>query len=141
MIRFRTAYTLPADMPSPVGEPTYTWEYLTPDGEIVRESRNLYEMIQSSKNTTLYKEIIDNYGIDGELLGGRKDALYGDTTQFGGTVDDFGSRINALIADLEQALSAAESREEVQQVGVQSTQAPAQTATAGQQKEGVKAHA
>lgn len=129
MPKFRNAYTTPEEMPSPVGEPIYKWEYITEDGEIITDERNVYDMIQSSKPMTLYKELIEEYGLDSDIIRGRGDAIYGDTTQFGGTVDDYGNRINALIADLEQAVATAKQGQTAVKAGVQGEE---DTAKAGQ---------
>lgn len=133
-MEFRTSYSPSADMPSPTGEPVYKWEYVTPEGEVVEESRNVYEMIQSSKQQTNYKELIEKYGMDSESLRGCSDAIYGDTTQFGSSVDDFGRRISALYQDLEQAVAAAQQGKTADQTGVQSAQSAKstpETATTG----------
>lgn len=119
MPKFRTAYDAPELMPSPVGEPIYKWEYLTDDGEIIEDTRDVYQMIQSAKPMTLYKELIEEYGLDSDIIRGCGDAIYGDTTQFGGTVDDYGNRINSLIADLEQAVAAAKQGQTAVKAGVQ----------------------
>lgn len=138
---FRNSYSPVEAIASPVGEPVYNWEFVTPAGEICEESRNVYEMIQSSKQSTLYKEIIDNYGLDSELLGRPGGAIYGDTSQFGSSIDDFGNRVSTLIADLEQAIANAKSGQTIQQAGVQSAQAPAQATAVSGQKTEVVAHA
>jgi crotonobetainyl-CoA:carnitine CoA-transferase CaiB-like acyl-CoA transferase len=109
MPKFRTAYDEPALMPSECGKPIYTWEYVTPDGEIVEESRDVYQMIQSCKPLTNYKELIEQYGLDSDMVQQNNRGIYADVTGFGNTIDTFNDRVAALIQELQSTIEQAKS--------------------------------
>ena len=131
MPKFRTAYDEPELMPSECGEPIYTWEYVTPDGEIVEESRDVYQMIQSCKPLTNYKELIENYGMDSDAIRQDTRGIYADVTSFGNSVDTFNARVDALIKELQDTIEQAKSGTQAgaaDQTGAQGATAAAQAA-------------
>lgn len=128
--KFKTAYSDADLCPSPVGEQIYKWEYVTEDGEIVEESRNFFEMIQSSERQTDYKELIQKYGVDNESVTGCTGGIYGDVEQFGSDSDSFNERVSALIKGLEQAIIDARQGQTVSATGAESAQDTAQAVKA-----------
>lgn len=136
MPKFRTAYDEPELMPSECGNPIYTWEYVTPEGEIVEESRDVYQMIQSCKPLTNYKELIEQYGMDSDSIRQDTRGIYADVTSFGNTIDSFGDRVSALIKELQDTIEQAQPRAQVGGAGEASPQNPAEVNKATSQAGG-----
>ena len=139
MTKFRTAYDVPELMPSECGKPIYTWEYVTPDGEIVEEKRDVYQMIQSCRPLTNYKELIANYGLDSDVVQQDRRGIYADVTSFGNSVDTFGARVNALMQELQDIIEQAKSGAQVRgadQAGAQNPTKVNQVAGEGEQQKG-----
>lgn len=85
----------PATEVSPSGSDIYKWSYLDPVGNLKTDKKNVYEEIQSYKNSVDYKKKIEQ----GETFE-NGNGIYLDTTKFSGDYGDF----NEYLAGLASAI-------------------------------------
>lgn len=108
-MKFRTMYSESEAISSPCGEKIYKYTYENSEGKLVEEQRNMYELIQSSRESVNFKRSIAEYGLDSENLRQNNGGLYVDTTQFGDSYTDFIKRLQSVIdsskSSFEQALA------------------------------------
>lgn len=99
-MKFNSYSSLPKTVPSPPGEEIYIWEYLTEDGEIVEQRKDVYAEIQSYENTTRYKELIEN----GVSFSDDSRGVYADVSELANNSDYLGT-VSAYISQLVNELN------------------------------------
>lgn len=102
------------------GSGVYSWEYFDTTGKLKKDKKNVYEEIQSYKDSVDYKKLIKenedlNYGI-------RADDLFMDTTIFSGDIDGVARSIAGVADDIRQAVANGQKSETSKTVGEVSQQ-------------------
>lgn len=95
-----SAFNRPITEPSFPGEHTYTWEYLNESGEIVKQTKNVFEEIQSYESSCDYMHLIE-MGFDPNQ---EEKGFYGDISNFDGYRTDINDYIASLVANLQSAI-------------------------------------
>lgn len=120
---FRTMYSETEIIVSPAGEKVYKYIYQNSDGKLVEEQRNMYELIQSSRESVNFKRSIAEYGLDNDALQQNRGGLYVDTTQFRDDYTDFVKRLQSVIDSSKTAYEQAVSRKGSSEIGNASSKA------------------
>lgn len=120
---FRTMYSETEIIVSPAGEKVYKYTYENSEGKLVEEQRNMYELIQSSRESVNFKRSIAEYGMDNDALQQNRGGLYVDTTQFGDSYTDFIKRLQSVIDNSKTAYEQTFARKSGAEVGNASSKA------------------
>lgn len=123
-MQFRTMYSESDVVFSPCGEKIYKYSFENPEGEIIESERNMYELIQSSRESVNFKRSIAEYGMDNDALQQNRGGLYVDTTKFGDSYTDFINRLQSVIDSSKGAYKQAFAGKGGSQAGVAGSKTP-----------------
>lgn len=125
----------PDTVSCPGGKPIYEWEYLDQTGKLKKDKKNVYEEIQSYKDSVDYKKLIKEH--EDLTYGIRTDDLFMDTTIFSGDIDGVARSIAGVADDIRQAVAngqKSEATKTVGEVGQQSATTPQASGTVVEQQ-------
>lgn len=120
-MKFRTMFSEANVITSPSGEKIYKYTYENEEGKLVEDQRNMYELIQSSRESVNFKRSIAEYGLDSDNLRQNNGGLYVDTTQFGDSYSDFIKRLQGVIDSSKSAYEQALARKGGSEAGTPSS--------------------
>ena len=124
-MEFKKAYDECIDYPCCPGDKIYHWTYINDDGVEVKESKNIFEEIQSYERITNYKELIENYGGIDNLPAAGNAGIYADVSGFGSNPDTAREYLDSLIAEIRKTI-AAEQTKTIKKAGEASASDPAE---------------
>ena len=118
-IKFYSLLNTPKTQFSPSGEKIYSWEYFDRTGNLKTDKSNVYEKIQSYKDSVDYKKLIERGEL--ETYDDRND-LYLDTTKLPNNYADTNEYIKSISLAIAEKLKGFTVNKEVAKVSQESGQ-------------------